>query len=73
MLDMPGQNRRAVNDRRVVAERRGETERRGFLRRCERIPIDVDWRMDARRSGSERRVDSRRLTTDRRGGLAVAF
>ena len=73
MLDMPDQNRRAVNDRRVVADRRGGTLRRVFERRCERIPVDVDWRMECRRSDGERRADHRRLVTDRRGGLAVAF
>lgn len=73
MLDVPDQDRRAVNGRREVADRRGGTERRSSDRRGQRFPVDVDWRMDARRSGSERRVNHRRLITDRRGGLAVAF
>ncbi|MCK5652444.1 MAG: hypothetical protein KAJ42_13745 [Gemmatimonadetes bacterium] len=73
MLDVPDQDRRAVNDRREVADRRGGTERRNSDRRVQHIAVDVDWRMKRRRSGTERRAGQRRLIADRRGGLAVAF
>ena len=73
MSDMPDQDRRAVNDRRVAADRRGGTKRRSFERRRERIPVDVDWRLDSRRSDGVRRAGHRRLITDRRGELGFAF